>query len=46
MSSAGFEIDDDAVWRFLVGVVVTQASGAWVAPGGDMPFQIVREVKR
>jgi hypothetical protein len=46
MSSAGFEIDNEALVRFVVGVVVAQTSGAWVAPGVDTRFHLVREVKR
>jgi hypothetical protein len=46
MSSAGFEIDNEALVRLVVGVVVAQASGAWLVPGVDMPFHLVLEVTR
>ena len=41
MGPAGFEIEDEAVVRFVFGVVVAPAGRAWLVPGLNMPFDVV-----
>ena len=46
MSSAGSEIDDEALVRFMSGRVEPQAAGVWRLPGVDVSLHLAFEVRR